>query len=163
MYNTEINNSKSFIGKQADDLSNLIREQIKPIYESIGIVVPVKSCSVIHYLNRFDDLSVTDLAKHLKQSHQLVKQKLPKLKNLGLIEQRDDDNDKRRSTYHLTEEGKQQAKLLDENSLISVYQHLSDEVGADLHKVLNKAINGLKQKDLLTRFNENKNRTKRET
>ena len=156
MYNIEINNSKSFIGKQADDLSTLIREQIKPIYESLGIIVPVKSCSVIHYLNKFDDLSVTDLAKLLKQSHQLVKQKLPKLQNLSLIEQRDDDNDKRRSTYHLTTEGIQQAKLLDENSLISVYQHLSDEVGADLHKVLNKAINGLKQKDLLTRFNESK-------
>jgi len=156
MDNQTINNSKSFIGKQADDLSNLIREQIKPIYESLGIVVPVKSCSVIHYLNKFDDLSVTDLAKHLKQSHQLVKQKLPKLHGLGLIEQRDDDNDKRRSTYHLTKEGKLQAKLLDENSLISVYQHLSNEIDADLHKVLNKAINGLKQKDLLTRFNENK-------
>jgi DNA-binding MarR family transcriptional regulator len=156
MQNTEINNSKAFIGKQADDLSNLIREQIKPIYQSLGIVVPVKSCSVIHYLNKHDDLSVTDLAKHLKQSHQLVKQKLPKLQTLGLIEQRADDNDKRRSTYHLTSEGKHQAQLLDENSLISVYQHLSNEVGADLHKVLNKAINGLKHKDLLTRFNENK-------
>jgi DNA-binding MarR family transcriptional regulator len=156
MHNIEPNNSKSFIGKQADDLSNLIREQIKPIYESLGIVVPVKSCSVIHYLNQFDDLSVTDLAKHLKQSHQLVKQKLPKLQNLGLIEQRDDDNDKRRSTYHLTTAGKDQAEKLDKNSLISVYQHLSDEIGADLHKVLNKAITGLKHKDLLTRFNESK-------
>jgi DNA-binding MarR family transcriptional regulator len=156
MHNTKTNNSKSFIGKQADDLSNLIREQIKPIYESLGIVVPVKSCSVIHYLNQFDDLSVTDLAKHLKQSHQLVKQKLPKLLNLGLIEQRADENDKRRSTYHFTAEGKHQAQLLDKISLISVYQHLSDEIGADLHKVLNKAIIGLKQKDLLTRFNESK-------
>jgi len=148
------NLSHSFIGKQADDLSNLIREQIKPIYESLGIVVPVKSCSVIHYLNKHDDLSVTDLAKHLKQSHQLVKQKLPKLQTLGLIEQRDDNNDKRRSTYHLTTQGKQQAALLEKNSLISVYQHLSDEIGADLHNVLNKAINRLKNKDLLTRFEE---------
>lgn len=150
--------SHSFIGKQADDLSNLIREQVKPIYESLGIVVPVKSCSVIHYLNTFDDLSVTDLAKHLKQSHQLVKQKLPKLQNLGLIEQRDDDNDKRRSTYHLTKAGKQQATLLEQNSLMAVYQHLSDEISADLHEVLNNAITGLKQKDLLTRFNEQKTR-----
>jgi len=152
---TKINKlSHSFIGKQADDLSNLVREQIKPIYTSIGIVVPVKSCSIIHYLNRFDGLSVTDLAKHLNQSHQLVKQKLPKLLALGLMEQRGDSNDKRRSTYHLTIPGKQQAKLLEKNSLISVYQHLSDEIGANLHEVLNKAINGLKQKDLLTRFNE---------
>ncbi len=160
MQNQQNNLSHSFIGKQADDLSNLIREQIKPIYESLGIVVPVKSCSVVHYLNKYDDLSLTDLAKHLKQSHQLVKQKLPKLQSLGLIEQRDDHNDKRRSTYHLTKDGKQQALLLEQNSLITVYQHLSDEIGADLHLVLNNAINGLKNKDLLTRFNEEKDEHK---
>lgn len=151
-----INNklSHSFIGKQADDLSNLIREQVKPIYESLGIVVPVKSCSVLHYLNKFDDLSITDLAKYLKQSHQLIKQKIPKMQQLGLIESRSDENDKRRTTYHLTEFGKKQANLLSENSLINVYKSLSDEINANLHEVLNKAINGLKQKDLLTRFNE---------
>ncbi len=148
--------SDSFIGKQADDLSNLIREQIKPIYEALGIVVPVKSCSVIHYLNKFDDLSVTDLAKHLNQSHQLIKQKLPKLQKLGLITTRSDENDKRRTTYHLTVVGRHQAQLLSENSLNAVYEHLSEEINANLHKVLNNAINGLKQKDLLTRFYENK-------
>ncbi len=146
--------SHSFIGKQADDLSNLIREQVKPIYESLGIVVPVKSCSIIHYLNKFDDLSVTDLAKHLKQSHQLIKQKLPKMQKLGLIESRSDKNDKRRTTYHLTEFGKKQANLLNENSLINIYKSLSEEINANLHEVLNNAINGLKQKDLLARFNE---------
>ena len=148
------NITHSFIGKQADDLSNLIRDQIKPIYQSIGIVVPVKSCSVIHYLNRYDDLSVTDLAKHLKQSHQLIKQKLPKLQQLGLIIQRSDSNDKRRTTYHLTASGRKQARLLEENSFSTVYQHLSDEIGADLYKVLNDAIIGLQQKDLMTRFQE---------
>jgi DNA-binding MarR family transcriptional regulator len=147
--------SDSFIGKQADDLSNLIRDQIKPIYTSIGIVVPVKSCSVIHYLNKFDDLSVTDLAKHLSQSHQLIKQKLPKLQQLGLITTKSDKNDKRRTTYHLTEIGRQQAQLLIDNSLYAVYQHLSEEIGADLHQVLDAAINGLKQKDLLSRFEGN--------
>ena len=101
MHTSVIKQSESFIGKQADDLSILIREQIKPIYESLGIVVPVKSCSIIHYLNQFDELSITELARHLKQSHQLVKQKIPKLQTLGLIEKRDDSHDKRRSTYHL--------------------------------------------------------------
>jgi len=150
--------SDSFIGKQADDLSNLIREQLKPIYESLGIVVPVKSCSVIHYLNKYDNLSVTDLAKHLNQSHQLIKQKLPKLQQLGLITTQSDKNDKRRTTYHLTVTGRYQAHLLSENSLKSVYEHLSDEIGSNLHKVLNDAINGLKQKDLYKRFIETKRR-----
>ena len=48
----------------------------------------------------------------------------------------------------------EQAQLLSENSLTMVYQHLSDEIGANLHQVLDNAINGLKQKDLLTRFKE---------
>lgn len=153
--NTQTQNIKSsFIGKQAEDLSQLIREQIKPIYDCLGIVVPVKSCSIIHYLHEYKSLSVTDLAKHLKQSHQLVKQKLPKLQILGLIESQGDKNDKRRTTYHLTEAGLEQAQLLSENSLTTVYQHLSDEIGANLHQVLDNAINGLKQKDLLTRFKE---------
>lgn len=146
----------SFIGKQAEDLSQLIREQIKPIYDSLGIVVPVKSCSIIHYLSTLNQLSVTDLAKQLKQSHQLVKQKLPKLERLGLIESQSDKNDKRRTTYQLTNSGREQAQLLRENSLTNVYQHLSDEIGANLHQVLESAINGLKQKDLLTRFKQNK-------
>ena len=155
MEDNKAKQSESFIGKQADDLSNLIREQLKPIYESLGIVVPVKSCSIIHYLSKFDGISVTDLAKKLNQSHQLVKQKLPKLQNLGLINQQADINDKRRTTYHLTESGQQQACLLEENSLHAVYEHLSDEINANLYQVLNDAINGLKQKDLLTRFQEN--------
>jgi len=146
--------SDAFIGKQADDLSNLIREQVKPIYESLGIVVPVKSCSVIHYLYKFDALSITDLAKHLKQSHQLIKQKIPKLIQLGLVTAKSDKNDKRRTTYHLTTAGREQATLLNENSLNTVYEHLSDEIGANLHHVLNDAINALKQKELIIRFNE---------
>ena len=162
MHTSVIKQSESFIGKQADDLSILIREQIKPIYESLGIVVPVKSCSIIHYLNQFDELSITELARHLKQSHQLVKQKIPKLQTLGLIEKRDDSHDKRRSTYHLTKSGVKQAKLLERNSLISVYQNLSDEIGADLHQVLNNAIKCLKQKDLLSRFVKNNNEKKNE-
>jgi DNA-binding MarR family transcriptional regulator len=121
--------------------------------------VPVKSCSVIHYLNKSDDLSVTDLAKHLKQSHQLIKQKLPKLQELGLITKRDDENDKRRSTYHLTVAGRHQAQLLNTNSLNAVYEHLSDEIGANLHQVLQDAINALKDKSLLTRFVTHTNET----
>lgn len=147
--------SDSFIGKQAEDLSNLIRDQIKPLYESLGIIVPVKSCSIVYYLNKHNNLSVTELAKHLNQSHQLVKQKLPKLKQLEIITQQDDKNDKRRSTYNLTNKGKMQAQLLLKNSLTKVYQRLSDEIGSDINKVLNDTISSLKQKDLLTRFYEN--------
>lgn len=156
---------RSFIGKHADDLGHLIGVQIKPIYESLGIVVPVKSCSIIHclkqnHLEQTEGASLADLSKSLKQSHQLVKQKLPRLLKLGLIEVKQDDNDKRRLLYSLTHLGMEQAELLNKNSLEKVYADLSIELKTDLNQVLVAAISGLKQKDLLTRFNE-QNQNKR--
>ena len=145
-------NSRAFIGKQADDLGQLIKAQIQPLLEKLGIIVPVKSCSIIHYLYQSDDNSLADLAKKLNQSHQLVKQKLPRLNNLGLLNKTQDPTDKRRSIYQLTDKGREQAALLAENSLLHVYEDLSNEIGANLYQVLNDAIDSLKRKDLLTRF-----------
>ncbi len=144
--------TRSFIGKQADDLGNLISEQIKPIYQSLGIIVPVKSCSIIHTLFTVDQASVTELAKALRQSHQLVKQKLPRLLKLDLIDVRNDPDDRRRMLYRLTPLGMTQAQLLNENSLHQVYADLSAEIDTDLYAVLTAAIKSLKQRDLLARF-----------
>lgn len=148
------NNSKSFIGKQADDLGQLIKVQIQPILTQQGIVVPVKSCSIIHYLYHSSNNSLADLAKKLNQSHQLVNQKLPRLIQLGLVQKHADEKDKRRSIYKLTSQGRKQAQLLEQNSLLHVYEDLSKEIGANLYQVLNDAIDSLKRKDLLTRFEE---------
>ncbi len=159
MRKTDNNNDtvvRSFIGKQAEDLGNLICVQIKPVYESLGISVPVKSCSIIHFLNQFGQASLADLAKSLQQSHQLVKQKIPRLLKLGFITAEQDQDDKRRTLYSLTKEGVEQAQLLNKHSFADVYENLSREVNADLYEILSAAIKGLKQKDLLTRFYEQK-------
>lgn len=148
---------RSFIGKQADDLGNLISEQIKPIYQSLGIIVPVKSCSIIHQLSLTKSATVTELAKALQQSHQLVKQKLPRLLKLALIDASNDPDDKRRVLYQLTQIGRDQAERLKQHSMTQVYANLSEEINADLYQVLTAAIEGLKQKDLLHRFNEHNN------
>lgn len=145
---------RSFIGKYADDLGQLISIQIKPVYQSVGIVVPVKSCSIIHALAYLQQASLMDLAKFLNQSHQLVKQKLPRLLKLNLLLKSHDPNDKRRTLYTLSTLGQQQAELLQQNPLEQVYQQLSLEVGADIYAVLSAAMEGLKNKDLLTRFQE---------
>jgi DNA-binding MarR family transcriptional regulator len=151
-HSLSLNNSRSFIGKQADDLGQLIKAQIQPLLQQLGIIVPVKSCSIIHYLYQSDDNSLADLAKQLQQSHQLVKQKLPRLIDLGLVIKIKDQQDKRRTIYRLTEAGRAQAALLEENSLLHVYEDLSREIGANLYQVLNDAIDSLKRKDLLSRF-----------
>ncbi|MGJ8663885.1 MAG: hypothetical protein ACSHWU_09550 [Marinicella sp.] len=150
------NNSKivtrSFVGKHADDLGQLISVQIKPVYEMLGIIVPVKSCSIIHALDQLEKASLADLAKGLDQSHQLVKQKLPRLLKLNLIFKQQDLEDKRRTIYGLTEEGVEQAKLLSQYSLEQVYQQLSKDINADLGRVLTSALEQLKEQDLLSRY-----------
>ncbi|WP_223787559.1 MarR family winged helix-turn-helix transcriptional regulator [Marinicella meishanensis] len=151
--------TRSFIGKQAEDLGNLISEQIKPIYESLGIVVPVKSVSIIHALRQSEQASLTELAKLLQQSHQLVKQKLPRLTQLGLITRQQDPHDKRRFWYRLTALGQDQAQMLNDHSLTQVYAELSAEIQADLYAVLTAAIAGLKKQDLYSRFQSKLGRT----
>ncbi len=152
---TEIQNlSESFIGKQADDLGQLISEQIKPLYADLGILIPVKSCSIIHTLSKMQQASVTEIAKGLNQSHQLIKQKLPRLQKLRLIAAEADPDDKRKTFYQLTDLGHAQATLLKEHSLSEVYAQLSAEVGADLYQILTAAIAGLKSKDLFSRYQE---------
>lgn len=146
--------TQSFIGKYADDLGQLISVQIKPIYQSLGIIVPVKSCSIIHTLQAVHQASLMEMANHLQQSHQLVKQKLPRLLKLGLIVAHDDPDDKRRTIYQLTAFGVEQAQLLKQHSLTQVYKDLSQEINADLFQVLSAAIKGLKSKDLLSRFHQ---------
>lgn len=144
--------NESFIGKQAEDLGRLIGEQIKPLYLSLGIEVPVKSCSIIHALDQCPKISLTELAKYLNQSHQLIKQKLPKLLKLNLITQQAAPDDKRKTHYQLTEAGQKQADLLRQYSMSAVYQELSAEVGGDLFAILQTAIQNLQQVDLSTRF-----------
>jgi len=146
--------TQSFIGKYADDLGQLISVQIKPIYQSLGIIVPVKSCSIIHTLQAAHQASLMDIANRLQQSHQLVKQKLPRLLKLDLIVAHDDPDDKRRTIYQLTPLGIEQANLLKQHSLSQVYKDLSEEINADLFQVLSAAIEALKAKDLLSRFHQ---------
>lgn len=148
----QINTTQAFVGKHADDLGNLISLQIKPLYESLGIVVPVKSVSIVYQLSQASQASLADLSKALGQSHQLVKQKIPKLLKAGIIHAQQDPADKRKTLYTLTNLGQQQAVLLQQHSLEQVYQHLSAEIGADLGQVLTQAIAGLKDRDLLARF-----------
>ena len=74
MYSKDGINGKALLGKRAEDLSNLIEEQSQPIFDSLGIIVPIKSCSTLLSLFELQQASVTDLARQLDQSHQLVKQ-----------------------------------------------------------------------------------------
>jgi len=158
MYSKNGINGKALLGKRAEDLSNLIEEQSQPIFDSLGIIVPIKSCSTLLSLSELQQASVTDLARQLDQSHQLVKQKLPKLLKLGVIRQFPDKDDKRRTLYSLTPEGKAQSQKIKEylEQSEKLVDSISQEIGIDIFDTIDKAIKTMKERSLMERFQAEK-------
>ena len=155
MYSKDGINGKALLGKRAEDLSNLIEEQSQPIFDSLGIIVPIKSCSTLLSLFELQQASVTDLARQLDQSHQLVKQKLPKLLKLGVIQQSPDKEDKRRTLYSLTPKGEAQSQKIKEYLKQSekLVDSISKDIGVDIFDAIDNAIKAMKERRLLDRFN----------
>ena len=147
-------NQKALLGKRAEDLSNLIEQQTQPIFESLGIIVPIKSCSTLLTLLELEQASLVDIAKQLGQSHQLVKQKLPKLIKLGLIQQHSDKEDKRRTLYSLTSKGVEQSQKIKEylKQSAALVDSISKEIGVDIFEAIDKAINAMQGESLLERL-----------
>lgn len=154
MYSKDGINGKALLGKRAEDLSNLIEEQSQPIFDSQGIIVPIKSCSTLLSLLELQQASVTDLARQLAQSHQLVKQKLPKLIKLGVIKQFPDKDDKRRTLYSLTPEGEVQSQKIKEylEQSEKLVDSISQDIGIDIFDTIDNAIKAMKERSLLERF-----------
>jgi len=143
-----------FLGRAVERLSVLIAEQSEIVFDSMGIVIPVRSCSLMTILATLGSASASDLARELGHSHQLVMQKIPKLLRLGLIQQRADDDDARRRIFTPTEEGLSQlAKFEQCTTLIrAAYAGLFAEVG-DVRQFVDRAADALNQRPLKNRIN----------
>ena len=133
-----------FLGRAVERLSVLIAEQSKKVFVEMGIIIPVRSCSLMTVLAALDTASATDLARELGYSHQLVIQKIPKLVRLGLIQYRPDEADARRRIFHLTDEGIRQLTKFEHCSVLlrTAYQGLFAEVG-DIKQLVDQTIDAL--------------------
>ncbi len=138
-----------FLGRAVERLSILIEEQSQIVFDTMGVVIPVRSCSLMTVLAALGTASASDLARELGHSHQLVMQKIPKLVRLNLIQQRHDDDDARRRIFMPTDEGLAQlAKFAQCMSLIrEAYAGLFAEVG-DVRQLVDRAANALKERPL---------------
>ncbi|KTE22420.1 hypothetical protein ATE67_00235 [Sphingopyxis sp. H050] len=143
----------SFLGRLAEALSTRIEEQTRPLFDAAGIVVPVKSCSLLTALGKAGEASAAELARTLGQSHQLVVQKCPALLRLGLITQHADPADARRKIFRLTDAGRDQLARIEIYSarITGVYRSLFEEVG-DVHRVIVKALRALENRPLAERL-----------
>jgi len=143
----------SFLGRLSEALSTTIEEQTRPLFDAAGIVVPVKSCSLLTALGQAGEASAAELARTLGQSHQLVVQKCPALLRLGLVTQHPDPADARRKLFRLTDAGHDQLARIAAYSdrITAVYRALFEEVG-DVHGAILKTLRALEAKPLLDRI-----------
>lgn len=149
-------NKKAYLGKLAQDLLHLSSNQVMEVYAQRGIDIPVEVSSTLNHLYNNDNVALANVAMALDIPHQLASQRIKKLLKLNLVKKQGDPNDMRRSVLTLTEKGQQQAILLIEcmNDMAIIYDAVYQEIGCDLPEVLNSAINALKGKSLINRFNE---------
>jgi DNA-binding MarR family transcriptional regulator len=138
-----------FLGRAVERLSVLIEEQSQIVFDMMGIVIPVRSCSLMTVLTALGTASASDLARELGHSHQLVIQKIPKLVRLGLVQHRNDDDDARRRIFMPTDEGLAQLQKFEQcTSLIrDAYAGLFAEVG-DIRQLVDRATDALNERPL---------------
>lgn len=143
----------AFIGRRAEALSDLIQEQSQAVFDLAGIMIPVKSSSLMIAIEAMGPVSVTDLAEALNRSHQVLLQKTPRLLKLGLIDSRTDPDNRRRKLFEVTAYGAEQLRRLEEilPRIEAAYTDLSRETG-DIAGVLKATLAALEKTDLKSRI-----------
>jgi DNA-binding MarR family transcriptional regulator len=144
---------RTFLGRLSEQLSDLVEQQSAEVFKRAGIVIPVKSCSLLGAIATLGPVSVADLVRALDRSHQLIQQKVPKLLALGLVSRRPDPEDQRVNLIEITDRGREQLALLDGLNVEfeRAYAEMEAEAGP-VFDVIGRAIHSLKVRSLSDRI-----------
>lgn len=144
---------RTFLGRLSEQLSELIEQQSAEVFKRAGIVIPVKSSSLLGAIATLGPVSVADLVRALDRSHQLIQQKIPKLLALDLVSRRPDPNDLRINLIEITDRGREQLALLDglTPEFERAYAEMEEEAGPVFDAVA-RAIRSLKARSLNDRI-----------
>jgi DNA-binding MarR family transcriptional regulator len=145
--------SRIFLGLLSEQLSDLIEQQSAEVFRRAGLVIPVKSASLLGAVASLGPVSISDLVRALNRSHQLIQQKMPKLVALGLVTRRPDPEDQRAVLIEITDKGRDQLALLDglTRTFERAYAGMEEEAGP-VFDGLNRAILALKARPLIDRM-----------
>jgi DNA-binding MarR family transcriptional regulator len=145
--------SRAFLGRLSEQLSELIEQQSAEVFKRAGLVIPVKSSSLLSAIAALGPVSASDLVRALQRSHQLIQQKVPKLAALGLVIRRPAPDDQRVILIEITDKGREQLALFDR--LASAFDRAYGEMEEDAGPVfdgINRAISALKSRPLIDRI-----------
>ncbi|WEK43606.1 MAG: MarR family transcriptional regulator [Candidatus Sphingomonas colombiensis] len=145
--------NRTFLGRLSEQLSELIEQQSAEVFKRAGLIIPVKSSSLLGAIATLGPVSVADLVRALGRSHQLIQQKIPKLVTLGLVTRHPDPDDQRIILIEMTDKGREQLALLD--SLDAEFERAYAEMEEDAGPVfdtINRAIVSLRSRPLIERI-----------
>jgi len=145
--------NRTYLGRLSEQLSELIEQQSAEVFKRAGLVIPVKSSSLMMAIATLGPVSVADLGRALDRSHQLIQQKIPKLVKLELVTRQPDPEDQRVSLIAITDKGREQLALLD--SLDGAFERAYDEMEQEAGPVfdaIKRAIQSLKARPLVERM-----------
>jgi DNA-binding MarR family transcriptional regulator len=144
---------RTFLGRLSEQLSELIEQQSAEVFSRAGIVIPVKSSSLLGAIAMLGPVSVAELVRALDRSHQLIQQKMPKLLALGLVSRRPNPDDQRVILIEITDKGRAQLALLDELSpeFDRAYAEIEEAAGP-VFDAIKCTIAALKSRPLIDRI-----------
>ncbi|HEX8472084.1 MAG TPA: MarR family transcriptional regulator [Brevundimonas sp.] len=145
--------SRTFLGRLSEQLSDLIEQQSAEVFKRAGLIIPVKSSSLLGAIATRSPVSVSDLVRALNRSHQLIQQKIPKLVTLGLVTRRPNPDDQRVILIEITDKGRDQLALLDKLApeFDRAYAGMEEDAGP-VFDAIDRAIHALKSRPLLDRI-----------
>ena len=143
----------AFIANTLDGLTALIVNQGEDLLRVAGIGFPARASSTVLLLGERGEKSAADIARALRQPHQLVTQRIELLIELGIVARVDDPQDARRKLLRLTAKGRRQFGLLIRTleEAEAAFQELYREIGCDLTKKVQLAVAALNRTSLLSR------------
>lgn len=125
-------------GMRVRHLLDTIELQISESLQLSGCKIPATTTGIVLLLFGTDDVSLADIAKRLKYSHQLATKRVGLLESEGYVRIESDPNDGRRRQVKLTKNGMRQGKKLVEylGGLERAFNDVFDDIGMDALEVV---------------------------
>ena len=148
------NYKRSFTPKLAYDFASLIEKQAAPVYEKLGLTIPVITSSTLYVIAEYERASLLEVSSALGVVHQLASLRIKTLLKLGIISTEKDMSDKRRTYYSLTAKGRAQNMLLNEYLIKAehAFLELNRELDIDVMKLLEQVNQSFAKQSLYQRI-----------
>lgn len=146
----------AFLGARAQRLADLLSQQGDEFFRAAGIVIPVRTVSIVLYLRQFGPSSLVQIAAALDEPHQVTAKRTAQLEKLSMLSREDDPHDKRRKFFRLTRRGSHETKRIEARCkhALAIFEDINRELDVHLGDALDAAYVALTRSSMLSRSTE---------